>query len=77
MPVDGEPAVVETTHEASPVAMEVCPEEVKQCGEVAKDGDGKVPGKLLIVWFISNKSALLFIIFTDRYTFIFTRPRSY
>ena len=55
MPVDGEPAVVETTHEASPVAMETCPEEVQQCGEVAKDGDGKVPGKLLIVWFISNK----------------------
>ena len=55
MPVDGEPAVVETTHEASPVAMEACPEEVQQCGEVAKDGDGKVPGKLLIVWFISNK----------------------
>ncbi len=51
MPVDGESAVVETTHEANPVAMEACPEEVQQCGEVAKDGGGKVPGKLLIVWF--------------------------
>ena len=55
MPVDGEPAVVETSHEASPVAMEACPEEVQQCDEVAKDGAGKVPGKLLIVWFISIK----------------------
>ena len=45
MPVDGEPAVVETTHETSPVAMDTSPEEVQQCGEVAKDDDGKVPGK--------------------------------
>ena len=55
MPVDGESAVVETAHEASPVAMEACSEEVQQCGEVAEDSNVKVPGKLLIPWLISNQ----------------------
>ena len=53
MPVDGESAVVETTHEASPVAMEACSEEVQQCGEVAEESNVKVPGNLLVALFIS------------------------
>ena len=55
MPVDGESAVVETTHEENPVVMETCSEQVQQCVEVAEDVDGKVSGKCLVTWCISNR----------------------
>ena len=48
MPVDSESAVVETTHEENPVAMEACPDQVQQCVEIAEDVNGKVAGKFLV-----------------------------
>ena len=78
MPVDGESVVVETTHEASPVAMEACSEEVQQRVEEAEDSNVKVPGKLLLALFISNQVRCIDVYdLTDKYTFIVIRPYCY